>query len=180
MVEDEAGVITVTRFELTAKPSIRVVPPAKQIALIRAMKPPTHFYRYLLSLLPETEVAHQRATWSDVAIADVIHDTNVAVYVLHADGVPAGMGELDFRQLPVTQIACAAVSGDYHDALLSRYLLAQIIALAWSRETERLIADITSRDARGTLSLYQACGFTVVEQHVAEPERPDTGEAEKQ
>lgn len=164
MSDSASALITVTRFELLAKPSLTVAPPAKQIALIRAVKPPAHFYRYLLSLIPDSEIACRRRGASDDAIAGFIDHDDVALYVLHMDGVPAGLGEIDFRKLPEARLTSAAVGKDFSNPHLQRYLLAQLIALAWSRETESVVAEVTTRDAKGTLSLYQACGFVVYEQ----------------
>lgn len=175
MTDNASGIITVTRFEQLEKPTLLVAPPTKQIALIRAITPPAHFYRYLLSLLPDSEIAHQRATFSDTAIGDIIHHADVALYVLHVDGVPAGMSEIDRRSRLQARIACAGIATEFANPHLNRYLLAQAIALAWSDETERVLADVTSRDRKGTLSLYQSCGFTVYEQSTVD----EAGNAEK-
>ena len=164
MSESAAAPITVTRFELLAKPSLTVAPPAKQIALIRAAKPPAHFYRYLLSMVPDSEIACRRSGASDEELVGLIDHDDVALYVLHMDGVPAGIGEIDFRKLPEARLVSAAVGGDFASPHLQRYLLAQLIALAWSRDTESVVAEVTSRDPKGTLSLYQSCGFVVYEQ----------------
>ncbi len=174
MTEHASDAITVTRFEQLEKPNLLVAPPSKQIALIRASAPPAHFYRYLLSLLPDSEIAHQRSTFSDAALGGLIHHADIALYVLHVDGVPAGMSEIDRRARPQTRIACASIANEFANPHLNRYLLAQAIALAWSDETERVLADVTSRDRRGTLSLYQSCGFTVYEQST----EAETGSAE--
>lgn len=164
MTDNASDAITVTRFEQLEKPTLLVAPPTKQIALIRASAPPAHFYRYLLSLLPDSEIAHQRSTFSDTAIGEIIHHADVALYVLHVDGVPAGMSEIDRRSRLQARIACAGIANEFANPHLNRYLLAQAIALAWSNETERVLADVTSRDRKGTLSLFQSCGFTVYEQ----------------
>src|ERR1700759_4743112 len=90
--------MTVTFLEMTAKPSALPPPlPKGKIAFLRAERPSTHFYRYLYDTIGEKYFWVDRKKFSPEALADLLADPRMEIYVLYADGCPAGIGELDLR-----------------------------------------------------------------------------------
>src|SRR6185312_5761670 len=99
--------MTVTFLEMRHKPSSALPPPQPKgkVAILRASNPPVHFYRYLYNTVGEPYYWVDRRKLTDAALAAIIQDAKVELYVLYADGNPAGFAELDFREDAVGQLA---------------------------------------------------------------------------
>lgn len=151
--------ITVTYLEMREEPRLRVPLPTGQLALIRAHRPPVHFYRYLYDQVGSTYVWVNRKRMSDDDLAAIIHDPQVEIYVLYVDGCPAGFAELDFRQLPDVELAFFGLMPEFIGRGFGRYLLAQAIGLAWTRKPRRMHVQTCTLDHAGALPLYQRFGF---------------------
>ena len=110
--------MTVTFLEMNAKPRNPSPPqPRGKIALLKCISPPTHFYRYLYDTVGEDYFWVDRKKMTPEKLTEIIHDPLNQLYVLYADGNPAGMAELDLRKegeatrsLPRARGACAAAS----------------------------------------------------------------------
>lgn len=158
------GPVTLTRFEMRAKPPLHVPPPAEQIALIRGHAMPVHYYRYLNATISDAPLWRRRAALDDAALSALIHDEQIEIYVLYVGGVPAGLNELDFRGSPEAELAFFGIAPDYLGRGLGHYLLAQAITLAWGHDIDRLRVAATSADPPQLLPLYQKCGFQAIAQ----------------
>ena len=87
----------VTHLEMLAEPRLPPAPrPLGKYALMRAEKPPVHFYRYLYHEIGNHYVWVNRKRLSDEALASIVQNDEVEIYVLYCGGVPAGFFELDF------------------------------------------------------------------------------------
>ena len=99
---------TVTHLEMPAEPvhAKRPCPcPRGKCALLRAERPPIHFYRYLYDAIGRDYVWVNRKRLTDLELGAIIHDENVEIYVLYMNGVPAGFAELDFRFMPRAELS---------------------------------------------------------------------------
>lgn len=150
---------TVTFLEMTAEPHLHVPAPMGRMALIRAMRPPVSFYRYLYDTIGHGYAWVDRKRIDDEALLEIIHDEAVEIYVLYRDGWPAGYFELDFRALPEVELEYLGIMPEAIGQGLGRYLLAQAISLAWQRDPDRLIVQTCTLDHPKALPLYQRCGF---------------------
>src|SRR5882762_7074491 len=84
--------MTVTFLEMRSKPAALPPPqPKGKVAILRAEKPPVHYYRYLYNTIGEPYYWVDRRKLSDEALAEIIHHPQVEMYVLYADGCPAGL-----------------------------------------------------------------------------------------
>ena len=84
--------MTVTFLEMRAKPS--AIPPSRpvgKVALLKAENPPVHFYRYLYDTIGGDYYWVDRFKMDDASLKAIIHDPKVEIYVLYANGCPAGM-----------------------------------------------------------------------------------------
>lgn len=133
----------------------------RKLALLRAEHPPIRFYRYLYETVGEPWLWYERRTLDDEAIADIIHDDRVEVFVLYVDGCPAGFFELDRRKLPEVELVYCGLVPDYIGQGLGLYLIDQAVEHAWRAEPspQRVWVHTCTLDHPRALLAYQHAGF---------------------
>jgi hypothetical protein len=98
--------VTITYLEMSTPPAQRSgFVPQRKLALLRAEAMPVHFYRYLYHQVGEPWLWYERRDLDDDALAAIIQDERVEIYVLYVGGVPAGFAELDRRRKGEIQLA---------------------------------------------------------------------------
>lgn len=165
--------ITVTYLEMTRRPAgQRPHPPLGydhgNLMLVRAAKPPIHFYRYLYDAVGRDYVWVDRKRRTDEDLAKDIHDDRVEIFVLYVNGAPAGYFELDFRKKGECDLAYFGLVQDFTGRRLGPYLLGAAIDTAWNREIERMTVNTNTLDHPKALPLYQRMGFSPYAQKKAE------------
>jgi ribosomal protein S18 acetylase RimI-like enzyme len=152
---------TITYLEMTERPPHpHVVPPqGMKVALLRAQPPTVAFYRFLYDEVGGPWLWYERRALDDETLTQIITDERVEIYVLYANGVPAGYAELDRRDPPDIELAYFGLMPDFIGKGLGRYLLTWAIDTAWSYEPQRLWVHTNTLDHASALSLYQRCGF---------------------
>lgn len=155
----------ITYLEMIKPPS-SLPPPlprtGARLDLTRAQKPPVGFYRYLYDAVGKDWMWYERRLMSDAQLCAIIHDERVEVFVLYANGVPAGYGELDFRHPPDLELTKFGMVKDFRGLGLGRLLLRRTIDLAWARKPRKLLVDTCNFDDPRALSMYQQNGFVFV------------------
>src|SRR5690606_33039108 len=125
-------------LEMTAPVLRQPAPtPVGKFALLRAEQPPVSFYRYLYNQVGEKWLWYERRLLPDEALAAIICDPRVEIYVLYAHGIPAGYVELDRRGADVIDIAYFGIMPEFIGRGFGSYLLDWAIDLAWSYEPKR-------------------------------------------
>lgn len=166
--------VTTTYLEMHARPRKARLPPVgeRKLALLRAERPPLHFYRYLYETVGEPWLWFERRVMQDDALAAIIHDDRVDIRVLYVNGVPAGFLELDARHGTEVELAYCGLVPEFIGQGLGLYLIDAAVERAWSREPEptRLWVHTCSLDHPRALLAYQHAGFR--------PYREETGEIE--
>ena len=155
--------VTITYLEQVERPVLPTVapPPRTKVALLRAEHPPIHFYRYLYRIIGEPYHWVSRRRLDDKALAEIIHNPDVYLYILYVDGVPAGMAEIDERKKELADLKFFGLVPDFTGKSLGRYFLFNVIDLAWSRGPQKLRLETCSLDHPAALPLYQKAGFSV-------------------
>lgn len=153
--------VTITYLEMTEQPRLPQVlhPAGTTVALLRATRPPVAFYRYLYDGVGAPWLWFERRLMSDAELAEIIEDEAVEIYVLYADGAPAGYAELDRRKAGEVELAYFGMLPDFIGRGLGRYLLSWAIERAWSYEPGRLWVNTCNLDHPKALPLYQQLGF---------------------
>lgn len=153
--------VTVTFLEMTNPPALPRLPQPKfKLALMRAEKPPVHFYRYLYDVVGREWRWVDRKRLSDEALAKIIHDDRIEIIVQYANGVPAGFAELDFRQLPtVADLSYFGLIPEFIGHGLGPWLLRWAIEEMWDRGPKRVTVNTCTLDHPSALPLYQRMGF---------------------
>lgn len=163
----------ITYLEMTERPKpSHWAPAAGKWAFMLADRPTPSFYRYLYDTVGEPWLWYERRALGEEELAAIIHDPKVDIYVLYADGVPAGFAELDRRNSPDIELAYFGLIPDFVGRGLGPYLLSQALEEAWSHEPERLWVHTCTLDHPKALAVYQRAGFTPYKQETIEFEDP--------
>ena len=159
----------ITYLEMTEQPTSPPPPvPAAKLVLLRAERPPVPFYRFLYERIGRRWQWTVRTQIDDEALAAIIHDENVEIYMLYAGGVPAGFSELDRRQSPDIELAYFGLMAEFTGRAFGAHFLRWTVDQAWTHQPERLWVQASSEDDPHTLSLYQQSGFVVYDQKTVE------------
>jgi GNAT superfamily N-acetyltransferase len=175
----------VTYLEMTAPPSASLVsPPSAGLEVRRARSPTVSFYRYLYGAIGADWTWVARRLLSDDELRQSLHDPAVEVNVLWADGVPAGLAELDRRQPPDIELAYFGLVPEFIGRGLGRWLLDWAIRHAWQATPRRLWVHTCDLDHPRALRVYEKSGFRVYDRRIEQlrlpdgmrrPERPRSG-----
>ncbi|NWG45974.1 MAG: GNAT family N-acetyltransferase [Alphaproteobacteria bacterium] len=150
----------VTFLEMTQRPGPRAHPlPHGRVAILHAARPPAHFYRYLYQTIGRAYNWSIRWHLSDAELLERIGPPEVELYVLYADGVPAGMCELDFSLMPIAHLLYFGIVPDFLGRGYGRYFFGEMLDLAWDRGPERVRLNTCTLDHPRALPMYQRFGF---------------------
>lgn len=150
----------VTFLEMLQKPAALPPPqPKGKVAILRADRPPVHFYRYLYDTVGREYLWVDRKKVSDATLTEILRDPLVELFVLYADGCPAGMAELDFRLETIGQLAYFGLLPEFVGRRLSYYFLYHATINAWLRPISKLLVNTCTLDHPRALPLYQRMGF---------------------
>lgn len=167
----------VTYLEMREPPRLRATPPLEVIsgkaAILRAVHPPVHFYRYLYDAVGAKWHWVERKKISDVALAAIVQHEDVHLYVLYVEGAPAGYAELDFRKKPDVELSYFGIVPEYIGRKFGPVLLAHAIHTAWELGAGRLLVNTCTLDHPRALPLYQRMGFSPYDRRDAEIELLD-------
>ncbi|HEY2017515.1 MAG TPA: GNAT family N-acetyltransferase [Bryobacteraceae bacterium] len=150
----------VTFLEMTGKPTVFAPLPKGKIAILRAEHPPVHFYRYLYDTIGREYFWVDRKKVDDHKLAEIIQDPQVELYVMHVDGCPAGMAELDFRKEGTGHLAYFGLMPEYIGRGLGFFFLHQSVQIAWTKPISRFLVNTCTLDHPRALPLYQRAGFS--------------------
>ena len=158
--------VTVTFLEMTERPNLPVVPtPALKLALMRAVEPTVHYYRYLYDAVGRDWKWTDRKQLNDDQLRAIIHDDKVEIYVVYAEGVPAGYAELDFRSFPkVVDLAYFGLVAEFVGRGLGPWMLRWAIDAMWRHGPARVTVNTCTLDHPSALPLYQRMGFIPYDQ----------------
>ncbi len=151
----------ITYLEMFERPPPRKLPtPAGRLALMRAERPTTSFYRYLYDTVGEPWLWFERRRLDDEALAALIQQPTVEIFVLYVGGVPAGFFELDAAAPRETKLSYFGLVPDFIGRGFGPYLLQAAIDRAFTRPIERLWLHTSHFDHPKALQVYQQAGFT--------------------
>ena len=159
--------VTVTYLEMTSPDQRSPVPGrAEPTAILRAERPTISFYRYLYNTVGADWNWFMRRRLCDEALAAIIHDDRVEVFVLYVRGVPAGYAELDRRVEGEIEIAYFGLVPEYVGRGFGAFLLDWALGRAWSYGPNRVWLHTCSLDHPRALGVYQRAGLGVYDREV--------------
>lgn len=159
--------VTVTYLQMTSPDRCGVAPAWTEGTTIRrAERPTVSFYRYLYDTVGADWDWYERRRLSDDALAAIVHNDAVEVYVLYVRGVPAGYVELDRRIEGEVEIAYFGLVPEYIGRRLGPALLGWSLERAWSYDPRRVWLHTCSLDHPKALAVYRRAGFEVYDREV--------------
>ena len=149
----------VTSLEMLAPPQPRPDPAPLALTLDRVERPDLDWFRDLFRRVGEDWLWFSRRALSNDALRAIIHDPNVEVYQLKAQGADAGLLELDFRTAGACELSYFGLTPQFIGSGAGRWLMNRAIALAWARPITRLWVHTCTYDHPDALSFYLRSGF---------------------
>ncbi|MBW8055726.1 MAG: GNAT family N-acetyltransferase [Nitrospira sp.] len=158
---------TVTYLEMTERPTRPSTPvPAGKLAIFRAEQPTVSFYRYMYDTVGEPWNWTDRRRLTDDELTGIIHDPDVAIYILYVAGVPAGFVELDGRIAGAVELSYVGLMPEFVGRGLGSYLLDWAVSAAWLMEPKRVWLHTCSLDHPSALPMYRRAGFVPYDQQI--------------
>lgn len=154
----------VSQMELRARPA-RVSPPAasERLRLHRVPNIPLDRYRQLYRAVGKPHHWTSRLL-PDAPLAAEIHSSDITVYVLEADGAPAGWFELETgKRHGRTRIVHFGIMPRFRGRHLARFLLSEAIEAAFGTGATIVTLETNTLDHPAAMPLYLGAGFVCVE-----------------
>lgn len=155
----------ITQLEMKSRPSHREqLPSTKQrLSLVRASGIVPSFYRYLYEQVGRPHHWFVRRAMSDAQLRQTLDSASTEIWVLAADGCPAGFFELDLSAMPrEADILYFGLIPEYQGRGLSKFMLSEAIHAAWDRQPQKVTIQTNTLDSPRALILYQKAGFNPV------------------
>ena len=152
----------VTTLEMTKRPPQRPAPDAP-LRLVRRERPAADEYRALFRRVGARWLWYSRLMMDDAALLAIIHDPQVQVFAaVDRTGSEVGMLELDFRHAGACEIGYFALVPELVGKGLGRWLMAEALTRAWTKDVARIRVHTCTLDHPSALGFYRAQGFTAV------------------
>ncbi len=155
--------ITVTRtyLEMTAPQDLRPAGEAQAgVRLERMASCPWHFYRYLYTEVGRPYHWRDRLPWTEAQFREWLAGPS-ALWLLTAEGAPAGFFELRTHPDHSVEIAYFGVLPEFQARGLGKYLLTRAVQAAWDDQPSRVWLHTCTLDHPGALPNYLKRGFRI-------------------
>jgi GNAT superfamily N-acetyltransferase len=153
----------VTYLKMDKRPTkLPPMPATPRLALMKVDRIPLHFYRYLYREVGGGWLWVERMELSDDALAERVLRPGIEIFVLYANGAPAGYFELDFADTKSTRLAYFGLMPEWTGMRIGPWLLGSAIGEAFSRGAEEIQVNTCTLDHPAALPLYQRLGFRPV------------------
>jgi len=163
----------VTSLEMTEPPTSAPLPsPRAEVTVVHAVRPTVSFYRYLYDTVGEPWLWGDRRRLDDAALAAIVQDPAVEVFVVQVAGVPAGYVELDARVPGDVEIAYLGILPEFIGQKLGPYLLSFALHTAWSRGPRRVWVHTCTLDHPSALAMYERSGLRIFKRETETADDP--------
>jgi GNAT superfamily N-acetyltransferase len=142
-----------------ARPAPRPAPAELRLSLRHVERPALDWFRLLYRSVGEDWLWYTRYAIADAALAAIIHDPHVDVYVLMAGAEQAGLLELDFRIPNECEVSFFGVTAPFIGTGAARWLMNEALERAWSRPLRRVWIHTCTFDHPAALAFYLRTGF---------------------
>ena len=144
--------VKTTYLQMFACPERVVPPPREGLAVIHAKKPSVAYYRFLYDGVGRDYDWTSRKKLSDAELAALLNDPRLEVHVLMAEGVPAGLAELDRRVEGEIELVQFGLMPEFIGQGLGRYFLRWAIDKAWGYGPRRFWLHTDTEDHPAALA----------------------------
>lgn len=160
--------ITVYYLEMLSHARRELAPPRDGLSVVQAKKPTVAFYRFLYNTVGQAYNWHSRGRLSDAELAAQIQDPLNEVYVLYAEGTPAGFAEMVWRAKDDIELIQFGLMPEFIGQGLGKWFLQWSIDKAWSRQPRRFWLHTCTLDHPAALPNYLKAGFKLFNQEQKE------------
>jgi len=166
---------TVTYLAMNARPAhLPPMPTSPRLALMKAEKIPLHFYRYLYRAVGGSWLWVERLELSDEALTERVQRDGIEIFVLYANGAPAGYYELDFADAKSVRLVYFGLVPEWTGVRIGPWLLGTAIGEGFSRGAEEILVNTCTLDHPAALPLYQRLGFQPIRREGGRLKLPET------
>ncbi|HVX64841.1 MAG TPA: GNAT family N-acetyltransferase [Pirellulales bacterium] len=156
--------VQVYYLEMFARPE-RVVPePRAGLSVVHAVRPTVSYYRFLYNAVGKDYHWYSRGQLSDAELSASLHDPRNELHVLHVDGTPAGMAELDRRREGEIELVQFGLLPEFIGQGLGKWFLQWTVDKVWSYQPRRFWVHTCTLDHPVALANYQKAGFALYKQ----------------
>jgi GNAT superfamily N-acetyltransferase len=156
----------VTSLEMLERPPLRPMP-SSPLRLVRWAAPELARYRALFRRVGEPWLWFSRLAMSDDDVHMIISVARVQVFAVEdRSGIELGMLELDFRERGMCELAYFGLVPELAGQGYGRWLMAQALAFAWTKDVKRVWVHTCTLDHPSALGFYRAQGFTAVKRAI--------------
>jgi GNAT superfamily N-acetyltransferase len=153
----------VTYLAMDARPAhLPPMPSSPRLALMKVENIPLHFYRYLYATVGGNWLWVERLNLSDAALGERVHRQGVEVFVLYANGAPAGYYELDFADPKTVRLVYFGLVQEWTGMRIGPWLLGTAVSEAFGRGAKEILVNTCTLDHPAALPLYQKLGFSPI------------------
>jgi GNAT superfamily N-acetyltransferase len=167
---DDGMKVKTTYLQMFAQPQRTVPPPREGLVVVHAKRPTVAYYRFLYDTVGRDYDWTSRKKLSDAELAALLHDSRLEVYVLMADGVPAGFAELDRRIEGEIELVQFGLMPEVIGQGLGKHFLQWTIDKAWSFSPKRFWLHTCTKDHPAALPNYLKAGFEIYKEGINEKE----------
>jgi len=132
--------------------------------IVQLVSCPASFYRYLYSEVGRFYHWTDRLPWTDEEIRAHLARPEITLWVMYAEGSPAGYFELERHSDGSTEIAYFGLIQEFLGRGLGKHLLTEAVERAWSDGANRVWLHTCTLDDPAALPNYLRRGFVAFKQ----------------
>ena len=151
----------ITELEMDVMPSRRTpLPSGQKISLMRTSGMTPEYYAFLYEQVGRPHHWFVRRNMPDAMLKAELESGKSEIWVLHADGCPAGFFEIGMEDLPEkAEIRLLGLLPAYQGRGLSKFLISEAVFAAWAHNPQKVAIETNTLDSPRALVLYQKAGF---------------------
>lgn len=149
----------VTSLEMLERPRPRPLPDSP-FRLVKWERPAPDKYRTLFRRVGEPWLWFSRLVMDEARLTGILHHPDVEIHAVgDPRGIEIGLLELDFREKENCELSFFGLVPELAGRGHGRWLMAQALLRAWSKEVNRVWVHTCTLDHPSALGFYRASGF---------------------
>lgn len=161
--------VTVYHLQMLVPNRRTVSPPREGLTVIHAKNPSLAYYRFLYHGIGKDYHWYTRGRMPDAELRESLSHPRHELHVLHVNGTPAGMAELDCRTDEV-ELLQFGLMPEFIGQGLGKYFLQWTIDYVWRRQPKRFWLHTCSLDHPVALANYLKAGFVLYQEEMIQRE----------
>jgi GNAT superfamily N-acetyltransferase len=149
-----------TYLEMSEPAQLRAVPLDRRVRLDRSFPCTIPFFRFLYREVGQQYNWHDRFVWTDEQCRARLDSPNVEIWVLYAEGSPAGYFELERHTDASVEIVYFGLMPDFLGRGLGKQMLTAAVKRCWEMGAKRVWLHTCTQDNPAALPNYVKRGFT--------------------